>query len=320
QIVGRESETALLANASRSIELFGELTVSLASQGTLVRVVHEARCPEIGPVCAERPEPPQLHDQRFYLAELRPVVAYTFLSWLSAEAQLPFRVTRTTITYRTLGGTAFTPPYADIHHRDETLTGLADPWLSARFHLRLGGILWVARAGVTLPVGRTEPNPFRLGELGLPHQHVQFGTGTFNPLLGLDAEKRVDDTVFRLWSLARPVLYANRQGFQGATQLSGGVSAGLKVFERLTVALTVDAIHEGPERWDGVVQQDGTLARTDLLAGVAASVELGAWGVSAMLKAPFFQHFETAGDPHGALTYPALVNVTVRRAFDVAGD
>ena len=32
---------------------------------------------------------------------------------------------------------------------------------------------------MTLPLGRTVEDPFALGDMGLPHEHSQFGTGTF---------------------------------------------------------------------------------------------------------------------------------------------
>ncbi len=285
---------------------------------TTLRVTHESRCPEIGPICAERNEPPQVHDQRFYLLELRPVLEYAITTWLGAEAQLPLRLNDTGIIYRRMDGSAFVPEYADIHHRNETLTGLVDPWLSARFHVEIGGFRFSGRTGVTLPLGRVEENPFIRGEQGLEHQHVQFGTGTFTPLLGLDAVKAVEDVTFRGWSLARLSLYDNRHGFRASHQLSGGLSAGLKVFDRLELALTFDALHETPERWDGVIRQDGNLGRTDLLAGVFAAISLPAeLALTASIKAPVYQHFETAGDDHASLTYPAVVDVGIRRTFDV---
>jgi hypothetical protein len=31
---------------------------------------------------------------------------------------------------------------------------------------------------MSLPIGKTEENPFELGDRGLSHQHIQFGSGT----------------------------------------------------------------------------------------------------------------------------------------------
>ena len=41
------------------------------------------------------------------------------------------------------------------------------------------------RFGTTIPIGRTEENPWKLGDAGIEHLHIQFGTGTFNPIANL---------------------------------------------------------------------------------------------------------------------------------------
>lgn len=76
----------------------------------------------------------------------------------------------------------------DIHHRDETYTGLADSDLFLGYKMRglfkTDDVLF-ARLGTTIPVGKTEKNPWKLGESGIEHLHIQFGTGTFNPIANL---------------------------------------------------------------------------------------------------------------------------------------
>jgi hypothetical protein len=62
-----------------------EVSVALSLTGTTMNVVHEDRCPDIGPVCLERDEPPQLHDQQFYSFELRPIVAVGITEVLGVE-------------------------------------------------------------------------------------------------------------------------------------------------------------------------------------------------------------------------------------------
>jgi hypothetical protein len=52
----------------------GQISAAVSLTGTTKRVVHPETCPDIGPVCTVRAEPPQLHDHHFYMAELRPVV------------------------------------------------------------------------------------------------------------------------------------------------------------------------------------------------------------------------------------------------------
>lgn len=75
-----------------------------------------------------------------------------------------------------------------IHHRNETYRGIADVdcFLGRSFQslLRINDLLTVG-LGSTLPLGKTEENPWELGKKGLKHLHIQFGTGTFNPIVNL---------------------------------------------------------------------------------------------------------------------------------------
>ena len=117
--------------------------MSVTTTATVVRVVHDSVCPDIGPICDVRPEPPQIHDQRFYVTELRPVVEYGITNWLSAELQLPLKLSKTTIKYRTLEGASYNPDYQPIHHRNETLVGLGDPWQLRGHSIGNGAVLGV---------------------------------------------------------------------------------------------------------------------------------------------------------------------------------
>ena len=76
----------------------------------------------------------------------------------------------------------------DNHHRDETYTGPTDPDVLLGYQTQ--GLLTKndflsGRIGTTIPFGKTEENPWELGDAGLKHLHIQFGTGTFNPIADL---------------------------------------------------------------------------------------------------------------------------------------
>lgn len=281
-----------------------------------MNVVHPSHCPEIGPICQQRDEPPQLHDQVFYVTELRPVAELQVLDWLSFEAQLPLRLSATTIVYRRLDGAPFVPDYEDIHHRNETLLGPADPWLSVRGHLVGLDPRLTAQLGVTLPLGRTEPNPFALGAQGLPHQHVQFGTGTFNPILGLEALRTAGPIHLRAHAVALLPLLENRHGYRAGARIVGGLEGAFSL-DRWRLTAGVHVFHEEPERWDGAILQDGNLGRTDLLLGAAAAYPLGEYLVGASLQVPVYQRLVQAGHEAGQLTYPAIVGISVQRVFDL---
>ncbi|HLL55897.1 MAG TPA: hypothetical protein VK447_20205 [Myxococcaceae bacterium] len=301
----------------------GQLSVNLTLMATAIHLVHREDCPEIGPVCQTRDEPPQLHDQNFYIAELRPILEYGLLDGLSLELQLPVRLHRSTIQFERLDGTPFVPDYESIHHRNETLFGLADPWLSARGTWQLGDVRVTGRLGVTLPIGATVPDPFALADEGLAHQHVQFGTGTFNPVLGADASRRFGEVDLRAYGQAQLMLYENRYRYRAGNRFATGVLGTLPLGGGFRVSLSADVVNEQPERWSGVIRQEGNLGRTDVLVGASLAVPLGGYALTLGAKVPVYQHIihvEHAGDHDpGQLTYPALVTFGLQRTFDLFG-
>ncbi|MBE2248043.1 MAG: hypothetical protein IAE78_00760 [Myxococcus sp.] len=294
----------------------GSLFVGARLMGTSLNVTHEVWCPSIGPVCALRREPPQVHDQRFLVGELRAFAELAVRDWLSLELQLPVRVTATSIVFRRLDGTPFTPEYGDIHHRDETLVGLGDPWLQARLRTSLAGVSVAVSAGATLPVGRVEPNPFALGRAGLTHQHVQFGAGLVNPLVGFEASRQWARVTARASGLAQLSLGENLYGYQAGSRFLASVGVDVRVVDALSLGGTVDSITELPERWDGRVEQDGNVGRSDLLLGAQAVWRLGEAAVTLSVRVPVVQYFFDDGYD-SQLRYPAIVALGVQRTFEL---
>ena len=245
----------------------GEVSVALNLTATTMRVVHSEDCPEIGPICNQRAEPPQLHDQRFYVGELRPVIGVGLTKVFGAELQAPLRLVNTTIVFRRLDGTAFDPDYQNIHHRNETLFGFADPWLLGRGTWSLDRLTVTGRAGVGLPLGSTEQDPFARGRAGLSHQHIQFGTGTFYPVLAVDAGLGLDP--IRLSGYAQTILflYENGYGYQAGNRFMGGLSGDIEVVKNLRAGVGGDVLNEQPERWSGALQHGGNGRRPGKRAG-----------------------------------------------------
>ncbi len=71
-----------------------------------------------------------------------------------------------------------------IHHRDEIYHSFDD--LNFVVGYRLNGLATskdslTLSGGLFLPTGKTEPNPYQLGDFGKKHLHLQFGTGTLTP-------------------------------------------------------------------------------------------------------------------------------------------
>jgi hypothetical protein len=284
--------------------------------GTAVNVTHTVFCPDIGPECALRPEPGQVHDQQFWIAELRLLAELALRDWLSVELQLPLRLSATTIVFRRLDGTAFTPESADIHHRNETLVGLGDPWLQLRARRSLGAFEGSLSGGFTVPVGRTEPNPFALGRAGLVHQHIQFGSGVVNPLLGGDLSYSWARVSARLSALAQLSFGQNLYGFQAGSRVLGGAGVNIRVVEGLLLGATVDSVTELPERWDGRIEQDGNVGRSDVLVGGQLDWTVGDVRLSLSVRVPVFQYF-FADAADSQLRYPVMVGLGVSRAFNL---
>ena len=292
----------------------GQLTASVFATGTALNTLHVSACPDAGPACALGEVPPYLHDQDVTVGELRALLELGLTPNLGVEAQLPVRVVRSAITYRRLDGTPFTPANADLHHRNETLAGPGDGWLSGRAAWSAGALGFSGRLGITLPLGRTEENPFALGSAGISHQHVQFGTGTFNVLAGADAAWSPGPWSVRGYGQAQWVPTANARGYQAGNRLGAGLLAEWTT-RPLQVSAGVDVVSEAPERWDGVVQQDGNVGRTDLLVGAGAAVLLdnGRWGLTA--RVPVYQWYARSRDPGERLTYPLVLQVAWTRGF-----
>jgi hypothetical protein len=307
------------ARAGNFALLPGEISVAVNLSGTTMRVVHSEYCPDIGPICNQRAEPPQLHDQRFYIGEVRPVVAIGITQLLAAEIQAPIRLLKTTIVFRRLDGAPFEPDYQNIHHRNETLFGVADPWLLGRATWSVDKFIVTGRGGVGVPLGSTEEDPFARGRAGLPHQHIQFGTGTFYPVLAVDAGARLGEIGLSAYAQTLLFLTENKYGYRAGNRYGGGVSGDVGVVPRLRAGVGADILNEQPERWNGIVQQDGNVGRTDVLAGGMVSYAFGNVIASLTVKVPIYQHFIDVAHGHegqvGQLTYPAIVNLAVQTTF-----
>lgn len=276
-----------------------------------LRVKHESRCPEIGPICARGPLDPLIHDQRLDALEFRASAQLGLTENFAIELRLPLRVTVSDITYRYLDGTPFPDaPNGSLHHRDETLVGIGDPWLIAQTEwaidqVRLGGFL-----GLTFPLGRIEDNPFAAGKDGVEHQHIQDGTGTFNPVLGAHVVVSLSDAFsLSLSAQARLTLYENSRGYQAGHSVETGLGFN-GTYDIFDGGVSLDLLHQTPERWDGAVQEDGNLGTTTLLVGLNAAVTAGPVNVGLTLKFPVYQYI-VEGPEGGELSYPVIVGFRI---------
>lgn len=160
--------------------------------------------------------------------------------------RLPYDVKGMRVRYFLLDGTPFTPPYGDIHHRTETLRGLSDP--SVRLEAARGG--WIFGAGTSLPLGDTVEDPVRLGNEGKTHQHIQFGSGTFQPILSAQFANRR----FVAAAEAKLSLYQNGEGFRAPAELNWSLGPTFRV-GRVTLDPRLAGQRQGIGRWNGQIDE-----------------------------------------------------------------
>ena len=183
----------------------------------------------------------------------------------------------------------------DVHHRTATHRGLGDAMLLARRRwLREDDLLSVT-FGTSLPIGKTEENPYRLGDEGREHNHIQFGSGTFDPLLeASDTRRLTPRTTAGMYAATRFPLYENAHGFRAAPDASIGVNGSFSVTPRVVLRAEAGAYAQGYGEWDGERDENTGLVSTSILGG--ASVRLGRVILGADVRVPLTARTLSEGD------------------------
>jgi hypothetical protein len=103
--------------------------------------------------------------------------------------------------------------------------------------------------------------------------------------------------------LARFVLGENEHGYQAGRRVYASLVGDRRIRGPWRANVGFDAAWESAERWDGRVEEEGNLGRTDLLlsAGVLRQVG-GAGALTLSLKVPLVTRVESA-----QLDYPVVV-------------
>ncbi|MYK18495.1 restriction endonuclease subunit S [Candidatus Poribacteria bacterium] len=204
----------------------------------------------------------------------------------------------------------------DIHHRNETYTGLADSDLFLGYKFRglfkAGDILF-ARLGTTIPTGRTEENPWKLGDAGIEHLHIQFGTGTFNPIVNL----RYSLPLYRGMMITASTrgtfpFYENSKTYRGPVELSYTAGFMYRLFDWLSFNGNYLGFYQSAAIWDG--ERDiNTGLRYSMAALGMSLATLDGITVSANVMFPLTQ--ETLYDEGDAIEFGNLVSLTTTYSF-----
>ena len=198
----------------------------------------------------------------------------------------------------------------DLHHRSVTLRGIGDLMFLGRrrwFGTWREDDALTLSAGATVPTGSTVDDPYDLGDRGLRHLHIQFGTGTVDPLLeaGYSAPVRGRFSA-GAYLASRLPFYENRRGFQAPPDGTVGIHLAHRTSDRLQLRVEGAFFAQGRGYWNGARDENTGLLATSLTAG--ATWHLGAASLSADVRYPLSQRTLTEGD---AFTQGPTVVVSV---------
>lgn len=197
------------------------------------------------------------------------------------ELAVPYDVKIVEARYELPDGTRFDNPEGDLHHRDETLEGFAD--LRLMFGYReadafLEKDFFRVAAGCTIPVGRIEEDPYELGDLGLPHQHIQFGTGTFDPLLRVEYVYHPETFGFEVFAGLDVPVYENRKGYRGAALFDASLGPRVRVADWMNLSVRYVVNYQGHAEWDG--ETDPSSGYVLHALSLVVPIRLSQWTIS----------------------------------------
>jgi hypothetical protein len=167
-------------------------------------------------------------------------------------AQLPFDAKVLTIDYSTLDGAPYTPPYGNIHHRNETLTGLGDGRAEIQQFTRINKALVVgAGFGLTVPLGKIEDDPYALTSKGIAHQHMQMGSGTTSPVFSATAVWMADRWGMVVSSNGLLTMTANAKGYRPSSRIQAGAGPSYRLNPKLMMTTSLSLSRDSQAEWHG---------------------------------------------------------------------
>jgi len=237
----------------------------------MIEVSHEATCPEISPVHCEQLGglPKHTHHQTMGLTRFNGLVAVGLGKGLQLKGQLPFDHKRLTIEYQDEDGKPYDPPYRNLHHQNETLTGLGDGQLQLEYFRNVGES-WVLGGGIgaTIPLGKTEQDPYRRAEQSLKHQHIQMGSGTWDPIGSFSAIYGSHQWGMIGTVQGRLALTYNAMDYKPSTSLSVGAGPTYRVSSKLMLLSSAEVLTESQASWGDT--PDPLSGRTAILSSAGA--------------------------------------------------
>lgn len=183
------------------------------------------------------------------------------------EANLPYESKVQEATVERIEGVEYTQEQWDaivengrIHHRNETYTGLTDSEFLIGYY-RLGVLIekdyFMGRFGMSIPFGKTEEDPWKLGEKGEEHLHIQFGTGTFNPIIDLHYSIPVYKGLATRASLRTKLpFYENSKTYRGSNELTYSAGLNYRLNKWVSFQAGYLGIYQSFAHWDGEIDKN----------------------------------------------------------------
>lgn len=312
-----------LANPSLDLN-FGKGTwsVGLNTSSTYFDYAHKVEEDDLEPL-RKHDNPhgegqPADHDLTFLLMQAVFDASYSFTDRIIGSVRVPLKLTVIEARFHDHHGNLLPDSFESIHHRDETLFGLGDMVIDTTFRVlspeeRAGHHLQIT-AGLSLPTARIEEDPYVRGRAGLSHQHVQFGSGTFDPMLGVSYSY-----IFEKWQLlafvnGKAPLYENRNGYREGARYAVGLGAkadfGLRHWAFL---IQHEYRREESSRWKESPAELTGRSEALIGGGVFWSPD-PYWTLNAQVHIPYYQEADL-----GRVDIPFVFAFGVSRSFPKGG-
>ena len=216
---------------------------------------HDAHCPEISPTFCADPDVEIIaheHHQGVTLTRTQASLSYGMGKGWQAMAQLPVDIKHLTIDYTTPDGQPYDPPYGNIHHRNETLVGLGDGQWKLQKYGHLGeGLTLGGGFGTTVPLGRTEEDPYELSANDKTHQHVQMGSGTIDPVGSVSMVWMSHQWGWMASAHGRMPLYDNSKGYRPSPTINFNFGPTYRISAKTMVMSSVGVRRDWQAKWGG---------------------------------------------------------------------
>jgi hypothetical protein len=281
----------------------GTLRLSLQMAGTRVEAGHAVDPQQFEPGIPDA-EQARRHLLTLSLIDVTIRAEYGLTDRFAVAVRVPVRAVDVVADFEGEGGRPL-PDFRSIHHRDEVISGLSDVTVDAIWQLRTPLIYGQFRAGLSLPTGGTEPDPFVRGALGLEHQHIFLGTGTVDPRMGLLVGHAFDGWALELQTSAAGAFYRNDHFYRAGWRFLAEIGAPITLGDWM-LRPGFGAYAETPARWRETRAVNS--GRTDLLPSLAVNLPWEAWTFGMRIARPI--NLTAEG---GQVQIPIVLGLSVMR-------